>query len=85
MQKRLLQFGMSIILVSGLTLGFTSCVKNYVCKCEVSYEGKPGLPNSFSKEYEIKDTNKNAKKLCQDASKTITEMGITTKEVCDLY
>ncbi|OJV54365.1 MAG: hypothetical protein BGO31_09350 [Bacteroidetes bacterium 43-16] len=84
MQKHLLSFGLSAILLSGAVFGMTSCVRSYRCECKIAYEGKPGLPTSPPREYEIKDTNKNAKSLCQGASKTYTDMGIVTIETCDL-
>lgn len=84
MQKHLLSFGLSAILLSGALFGMTSCVRNYRCECKITYEGKPGLPTSPPREYDIKDTNKNAKSLCQAGSKTYTDMGIVTTETCDL-
>lgn len=85
MKQRLLQFGIALVLSVGLLGGLSSCVRTYTCKCDVSYEGQPGLPNPTSKEYEIKDTNKNAKQKCSAASSKKTVMGITTIEACDLF
>lgn len=85
MQKHFFKYGISILMLIGVSFAFSSCVKDYTCKCDISYIGKPGLPASFSREYQIKNTNKEAKNLCRSASSTQTEMGITTIEECDLY
>ncbi|HRP89467.1 MAG TPA: hypothetical protein PKX92_05465 [Edaphocola sp.] len=85
MQKQILKIGVSFLLLTGAIAGITSCIKTYTCRCEISYEGKPGLPPSFYKEYKIQDGYKKALKMCQDASKTYTDLGITTVEECDLY
>ncbi|HTO14825.1 MAG TPA: hypothetical protein VLZ83_03605 [Edaphocola sp.] len=85
MQKQVLKVGLSLLLLGGTIASFTSCVKTYTCRCDVSYEGKPGLPSSFYKEYEIKDNYQNALQMCQDASKKYSDLGITTIEECDLY
>lgn len=85
MQQSLFKIGISILLLTTTLLSFSSCVREYTCRCEVSYTGKPGLPASNTKEYTIKNSEKNAKSLCSGASKTYSEMGITTTEACDLY
>ncbi len=85
MQKHFYKLGISIFMLIGVSFTFSSCVKEYTCKCDISYSGKPGLPESFSREYQIKNTNTEAKNLCRGASATVTEMGITTTEECDLY
>lgn len=85
MQKHFFKYGISILMLAGLSLGASSCVKEYTCKCDISFEGKPGLPAPTSREYRIQNTNGEAKRMCQNASNTVTEMGITTIEQCDLF
>lgn len=85
MQKHFFKYSTLILILTGLSLGFNSCVKEYTCKCDISFEGKPGLPAPTSREYRIQNTNNEAKRMCQNASSTVTEMGITTIEECDLY
>ncbi|HLU16719.1 MAG TPA: hypothetical protein VKZ76_01585 [Edaphocola sp.] len=85
MQKHFFRIGTVLLVVLAISTGMTSCVKNYTCKCDIRYEGQPGLPAPTSREYEIKDTHKNAQDLCRSASKVETHMGVTTIEECDLF
>lgn len=85
MKKHLLRTALSLCGLGLLSLGFTSCIKDYTCRCEVVYSGKPGLPAPITKEYNIRDNSKGALSKCQAASQTTVEMGITTTETCDLY
>jgi hypothetical protein len=67
-------------------IGFSSCVREYTCQCVIKYSGQPGLPDSVIKEYSIRDTKKKAKSLCQgNSTAPVTNGGITTEEVCDLF
>ena len=68
-----------------MSVGFTSCIKDYTCECEISYTGKPGLPASTKKQYTIKDKEDEAKSICENSSSTIVRDGITTTENCKLY
>lgn len=72
-----------IALLSLLTLN--SCVREYICECEISYSGKPGLPDTVIKRYDVKDTKKNAEALCEDNSSTSEKDGIKTVENCYLF
>lgn len=66
-------------------VGMSSCVREYTCQCAITYSGQPGLPDSSTKEYPIKDTKKKAKKICEDNSYTSEQGGIKTVENCHLY
>ena len=85
MNKHLLRAAFSVCGIGLLSLGFISCIKNYTCRCEISYSGKPGLPEPTVKEYSIKDNGEGASSKCKAASRITVEMGITTTETCDLY
>lgn len=66
------------------TMSMSSCVKSYVCHCDISYSGQPGLPDSNSKEYTVKDTKSNATSKCSANSGTYNNNNITTTENCYL-
>ena len=66
-------------------ISMSSCVKKYICQCKISYSGQPGLPDTVVKEYDIKDTKKNAKSKCEANSATYQNNGINTNEDCYLY
>ncbi|RQO32073.1 hypothetical protein DBR32_00200 [Taibaiella sp. KBW10] len=85
MKKQLLRATVTLCGLGLLSLGFTSCIKDYTCRCEVVYSGKPGLPAPITKEYNVRDNSKGASSKCKAASQTKTEMGIVTTETCDLY
>lgn len=65
--------------------GLTSCVRDFICQCEVAYSGKPGLPDTLTREYDITDSKKNAETLCKQNSSETEKEGIKTVETCDLY
>lgn len=81
MKGRFYLFPLALIAV----LSFSSCVRSYTCQCEISYSGQPGLPDTLIREYEVKDTKKNAESVCEGNSQTSTRDGITTVENCHLY
>lgn len=64
---------------------FSSCTREYICQCEISYSGKPGLPDTLINQYTIEDTKKNAENLCIENSSESEEGGIKTVENCYLY
>jgi hypothetical protein len=66
-------------------LSMNSCIKTYTCHCDLEYSGYPGLPDSSSIEFEIKDAEKAAKSICKEESQTFEEGGIKTVETCYLY
>ena len=68
-----------------LTLGLTSCTREYICQCTIRYSGQPGLPDSTMREYPIKDTRKGAKSVCEGNSGTYETNGIKAEENCRLY
>jgi hypothetical protein len=79
--SRLLGFLLLIIV-----FGASSCTREYVCQCSVTYSGtQPGLPVKRVQEYTLKDTKANAETKCAANSKTITTDNITLKEDCQLY
>jgi hypothetical protein len=65
---------------------FGSCTQEYICQCEISYEGsQPGLPEPVVKEFFIKDTHDEAAAKCEANSTEITSDNITMKEACRLF
>lgn len=66
-------------------VGMSSCVREYTCQCGITYSGQPGLPDSTTKEYTVKDTKKKAKSICEGNSFTSEQNGIKTTEHCYLY
>ena len=65
--------------------GLSSCVREYLCVCEISYSGQAGLPDTVMNEYPIKDTKSNAQAACQANSGEYNNNGIKATETCDLY
>ncbi|MBS1588711.1 MAG: hypothetical protein JST52_03770 [Bacteroidetes bacterium] len=64
---------------------FSSCTHQYTCQCTIQYSGKPGLPDSTVREYEIRDTKKRAKSACEANSGTYQTGSIKTVETCSIY
>lgn len=62
-----------------------SCTQDYICQCTIRYSGKPGLPDSSVREYNIRDKKETARTLCADNSFTLDSAGIKTEETCVLY
>ncbi len=74
------------IALSAVVLLFgSSCTREYVCQCKMTYTGAPGLPQGVVKEYSITDSKKNAESKCRESSKTYDQGGIHTVEDCDLF
>ena len=63
----------------------SSCVKKYICHCNINYSGVPGLPDSTTKEFDISDTKSKAKSKCEAESGTYNNNSIKTVETCYLY
>lgn len=64
----------------------TSCTREYICQCVVTYSGTPpALPDSTVFEFAIKDKKDEAKKKCAENSATLTQDNITMTEKCQLY
>lgn len=80
-----LRFSTILVVACLLTISFTSCTREYICQCTVKYSGEPGLPDSTVREYEIRDTKKNAKSACEANSGTYTTGNIKTEENCRLF
>lgn len=76
---------LTIGLLGGLTLSTSSCTREYTCQCTMTYSGQPGLPESTIHNYQIKDTKKNAKEMCENNSAVYQEGTITTREDCELW
>lgn len=72
-----------LVLIFSFTM--TACVKEYTCKCTMTYSGQVGLPEPQTRDYPIKDLKKNARAACQENSKTYQEGTLITEEVCDLW
>lgn len=63
----------------------TSCTKEYVCQCTITYSGIAGLPDTVVKEYDIRDTKSKAKSICEGNSATIEKDNVKTVETCKLF
>jgi len=74
----------SIIVLGLIAMGFTSCMKEYNCKCVMTYSGAPGFEPT-EKEYKIKNTKNKAQTSCEAQSAVYVEFGIVTKEDCNLF
>lgn len=75
-----------IIVFAFLTItSMSSCVKEYLCQCTITYSGQPGLPEPETIEYPIKDTKKNAQSVCEANSATAQNGATKSVEECKLY
>lgn len=79
------RFSLIAVLAVFMVVSMSSCVKEFICHCEVKYEGYPGLPDSTYREYNITDKKDAAKSLCEGNSATYELNGIKTTENCYLY
>ncbi len=68
-----------------ITTTMTSCVREYICECQITYTGQPGLPDTTINQYEIKDTKKKAEQICTGNSGEYANGDIKTKEECVLF
>jgi hypothetical protein len=69
-----------------LTLFVSSCTREYICQCRIKYTGNPpGLPDSSTQEFMIRDTKDEAFIKCEANSVLITENGITFDQKCRIY
>lgn len=66
-------------------ISYSSCVKKYICHCDLSYSGYPGLPDSTYKEFDVTNTKSTAKSTCEKESGTYQNGQVTTVEKCYLY
>ncbi len=57
--------GILLALCFTIMVLMSSCVHKYICQCEVSYTGQPGLPDTSIREYDITDTRKKAQTACE--------------------
>ncbi len=73
------------LLVLAVISTTSSCVKNYICRCEITYSGVPGLPDTTVHEYDISDTRSKAQSKCEANSYTKEYNYIKTVETCVLY
>jgi len=80
-----MKFRAFLLMALAVSLTMASCTKNYTCYCGITYSGTPGLPDSTTQTYTIKDTQSNAKSKCQKESGTYNNNSITTVENCYLY
>ncbi len=77
--------GLFIAAVFITLFAFSSCTRDFICECEIAYSGKPNLPDTVINRYDITDTKKNAKSLCEQNSFEGEENGVKTVETCELY
>lgn len=80
-----LRSGSLLVVALFIVMGLSSCVREYICECTISYTGQPGLPDTVVHEYNISDTKKKAKSACQANSANSERDGIKAIETCDLY
>ena len=80
-----LRLGSMVALCFITMFGMSACVKDYICQCQISYTGQPGLPDTTIKEYNITDTKKKAKSTCESNSSASDRNGIHTVVNCYLY
>lgn len=66
-------------------MSYTSCVKKYICHCDIKYSGYPGLPDSTTQEFDVTDTKDNAKSTCEKESGNHVNNNVTSVESCYLY
>lgn len=66
-------------------VGASSCTKEYTCQCLIKYSGVAGMPDSTVNEYQIRDTKKNAKSICESNSATFEKDNVKTEEICKLF
>lgn len=71
-----------IALVALMAVAFTSCKKDYTCKCTATVNGQVFATGSTTKS--IKDTKKKAKDACNQGDSESTSGGITTKVDCEI-
>lgn len=79
------RFSLFIAVSVFMLIGFSSCVREYTCQCGIKYTGQPGLPDSTTNSYTIKDTKKKAKAACESHSGEYQNGNIKTVENCMLY
>jgi len=69
-----------------LGLFFSSCTQEYRCQCVIKYTGNaPGIPDSQTVEFLIRDKKDVAATQCEANSTTVTQFDITMEEKCRLY
>jgi hypothetical protein len=79
------RFPMILAIALFMVVGMSSCVRDYICYCDVKYSGYPGLPDSTHREYPITDKLDAAKSQCEGNSKTYELNGIKTEETCHIF
>ncbi|HTN45007.1 MAG TPA: hypothetical protein VL098_01580 [Flavipsychrobacter sp.] len=75
----------TVLLLVVMTAVFSSCTREFVCRCTISYSGQPGLPEPVVEEYPVTDTKSKAKSVCEGNSDSLVTGNITTLEKCELY
>lgn len=78
------KFLLSLAFFFIVLFGFSSCIKEYTCRCTMTYSGAPGFEQTY-KDYQLRDTEKNAKDICESNSQEYEHNGIKTVEDCRLY
>lgn len=64
--------------------GFTSCVKEYTCRCTMTYTGSPGFDKKEF-DFKLRDSEKGAHDKCEAQSTTYEYNGIKTVEDCKIW
>ena len=77
---------LALIIIVAFSLFNVACTLEFNCQCIVKYSGNhPGLPDSATHEFAIKNKKKVAAKECEANSTSVTQFGITMDETCRLY
>jgi len=81
-----MKFRRTLLLASAIAclLSYSSCIKRYTCSCIIKYNGAPGLPDSVTRDFEIRDTKSKAESKCSDESGSYNTNNITSVETCEL-
>ncbi len=75
------------IFIIACSIFATSCTREYICQCVVSYSGvQPGLPDTTIFEFKIKDKKKTAISNCEaNSTNYVSPDNIVMTEKCRIY
>lgn len=75
-----------IILTAAVTLGvtFTSCKKDYICKCTKTYTGNSSTTTTDDGQYTYKETKRKAIERCDANDKTSSDIFGNYARNCDI-
>jgi hypothetical protein len=73
-----------IVLAIVATTMFSSCKKDYTCKCNKVYTTSSGTVTNEDGSYVFKDNKAGANESCNDQERTGTDLGGDYSRQCDL-